>query len=125
MAVGLLAIAASACVANRSGEPAALPEAAAELLRARLHTTAAATAGAHHAGGTVDLADGERLSYDRSIVMGSDLGHDRGAAFTGFLADVQERGGTYRVLQRRADGSPNKVLMVCDDLRVVVAVLQW
>jgi hypothetical protein len=108
------------CTATQS-DPAALPLAAAQLLQARMTTEG----GAEHAPGTVAIANGERVPYDRYLLVGSELGQDRGTAYAAFLREIVERGGTYRVLEQRQDGSPIKVLMVVDDVRVVVSVLRW
>lgn len=74
--------------------------------------------------GSVTAFDGERLAYDRYLVVGSTITVDRGTAFREFVAALGRHGGDFRTVETTA-GVPSKVLVRQDGLRYVVAVGQW
>lgn len=74
--------------------------------------------------GTVTNATGEKIAYDRYLVVGSTLTQDRGSAFAQFILDLRANGGDFVTITQREE-EISKVLVRYDDQRFVVAVGQW
>jgi hypothetical protein len=122
--VALLALGA-ACASADVRYPAPLPTAAAEVVNQRLAAFGEPQPGGLYGPGDLDLADGGKLPYDRYLLVGSELGRDRGESFAAFLRQLRELGGSYRVLAQRRDGTPIKVLLTLGERRIVAAMQQW
>ena len=79
----------------------------------------------HGSPGTVTLASGEQLPYDRYCLVGSQLAADRGRSFETFVEALRAEGGEFQTIESRAEGKPSKILVVLDGKRIVVSVQQW
>ncbi|MFM1873752.1 MAG: hypothetical protein RL398_3174 [Planctomycetota bacterium] len=124
MVVALLGFGA-ACATADARYPAPLPSSAAEVVSKRLAAFGEPQPGGLYGPGDVDLADGGKLPYDRFLLVGSELGRDRGESFAAFLHQLRELGGSYVVLAHRQDGTPIKVLLSLGERRIVAAMQQW
>lgn len=122
-ALWLLAI---AC-AGAGDRPAPLPAAAVAYVRQCLATFdgPAGPSPLHGSPGSVTDASGEVVRYDRYLLIGTELGRDRGQAFAEFVRELEVRGGSYRTLERLLDGRPSKVLVDVGGQRIVVSVQKW
>jgi hypothetical protein len=117
---------ATACAGAGTG-PAPLPAAAVAYVRQHLATFDGpdGPSSLHGSPGSVTDANGESVRYDRYLLIGTELGRDRGQAFAEFVRELELRGGSYRTLERMLDGRPSKVLVDVDGQRIVVSVQKW
>lgn len=81
---------------------------------ARLHATP----------GVVHLADGSRIEYDRTCLVGSRLSEDRTAAFRNLIARLQEAGGEFQTLEYQNE-EIDSILVNLDGQRIRITTLKW
>ena len=117
---------AAACAGAGDG-PAPLPTSAVAYVRQCLATFDGPDGPSplHGSPGSVTDASGEVVRYDRYLLIGTELGRDRGQAFAEFVRELEVRGGSYRTLERLVDGRPSKVLVDLGGQRIVVSVQKW
>lgn len=71
--------------------------------------------------GIVHTADAE-VGYDRYLLVGTRFGGD--TTFEQFIAALREARGAYVAIEG-SDEHPNKILVLCDLQRIVIAPQVW
>lgn len=79
----------------------------------------------HGTGGFQTASNGERVPYDRYLLVGTSLQQERVREFDAFVDRLEAGGGAFYVFHVHSDGRPAKVLVNLDGTRIVCSRQEW